>query len=190
MEVDPSASKSVKPLDLHGKLPADAKAPGKFITALAWNDKYGRNALVIGKARSKHGDQVTERLVADYMVWEGDSWTSQRKFREVVAKCEFDITLVPQTGKWSITDLDSNGVAEVTFAYHTGCRSDVSPITHKVLIFTSDGKGGTAKYALRGYTLIDKVGGTFKVDSAFKSAPSAFLAHAKKAWKLTVNERM
>ncbi len=190
MEHDPNATQSVTPVDLAGKAPPDAPVVGKLQAALAWTDKYGRGALVIGKTQHDKPERITAMLVANLLRWEGDAWTTERQFKERIADCAFDVTLKPFTGSWSITDLDKNGIAEVTFAYHTGCRSDVSPITHKVLMTTSDKAGATVKYALRGYTRVLGEGGNFKADPAFKQAPAAFLDHAAKVWAATVTEKM
>ena len=93
-------------------------------------------------------------------------------------------------GDWSVTDLDKNGVAEVTFAWRVGCRSDVSPVGHKVLMVGYDQSVEVAKYVLRGDTAINiggslEEGGEFRVDSAFKKAPPSYLEHAKMVWSKT-----
>jgi len=190
MEHDPNATAEVKRLDLKGKAPDGAKVTGKYSSAVTWTDKLGLQTLVLGIRETKRGDAVSTLLVADYQSREGDGWSSDRTFKEWVRACQFDTTLTPFTGSWSVTDLNKDGLAEITFAYHVGCRSDVSPVTQKVLMFTSDGKGGTTKYALRGDTRVTGVGGAFKVDPAFKGAPAGFLAHAQKVWKRLVDEKM
>jgi len=157
---------------------------------VGWTDKLGKHAIVFGRSESEKGEERTSVLVADLLTWEGDAWNSQRRFTERVDKCMFDTELYEMTGDWSVTDLDDNGVAEVTFAWRVGCRSDVSPVGHKVLLVGFDAGGEVAKYVLRGDTAVS-VGGTvdqggkFRTDASFEKAPAAFLEHAKSVWAKT-----
>jgi hypothetical protein len=121
-------------------------------------------------------------------------WTSQRQFRERAPDCLFATELYEILGEWSITDLDADGVGEATFAWRAGCRSDVSPVTHKVLLVEHEGLE-VKKFVLRGRSAISIAGtvdegGEFEADPAFESAPKAFLEHARKVWKQTSVEKM
>ena len=190
MEKDPNATELVTLVDHKGELPPDATTYGVFRDAIGWTDKYGKHAIVFGLSESEKGDETTTVLVADFISWEGDAWTSQRKFKERVDKCQFDTALYEMVGDWSVTDLDKNGIAEVTFAWRVGCRSDVSPVGHKVLIVGYDESVEVAKYVLRGDTAIKigggvEGGGKYRGDSAFKKAPPSYLEHAKMVWSKT-----
>lgn len=108
------------------------------------------------------------------------------KARDFVERCPFDATLDVDEGSIAVTDLDHDGVGEFSFLYSLGCRSDVSPLTVKLLMYE-----GAAKYALRGESRervseTEYVGGTFTVDPAFGKAPADFLERAKATW----NERV
>ena len=187
-ETNPNAVGKLELVDLKGKLPEGVEVEGKVSYLQGFKDKDGLNLFVVSKIDRKDGPM----MIAKAMSQNGDaSWDEDRVFKQQVKDCEFDVTLEHQKGDWMITDLDADGFAEVTFAYHTGCRSDVSPVVHKVLM-TSLGK----KYALRGDTAVAAdgknydAGGKFKVDDSFKSAPKGFQAHAEKVWGLTVKEKM
>lgn len=177
----------------------DAKElPGKIDGELAfgarWLDFFRQNMIAghIVKA-GKEGDAVTLMLTVRH--WridaeKGDgSWQLVRDYKELVEGCQFDPTLWAKRGDWSLSDLDSDGMAEFTMAWRSGCRSDVSPNTHKVLV-TEDDK----KYVLRGQSRLpapdDKETGKFKADAAFKGAPAAFLTHAEKVWEATVADNL
>ena len=184
MEVDPAATASVELVDFKGKAPDGFATEGDLQAVLGWTDKYGTNAVVIARKDVKD-DSL---LVVKHATQEGDgSWSETRTFKELVKNCEWDTTLASQVGEWSVTDLDKNGLGEATFAYSAGCRSDVSPVSHKVII-TENGN----KFVLRGSTKVDPGGGTmggeFAVDEAFASAPKGFEAHVKKVWRATVVE--
>lgn len=185
-EVDPNATDTVKRVKItKDELPEGYESKGKFINAIGWTDKFGRNAVFFFKKTGKGKAMLT----ASHMTWEGAAWTEVRTYKELVQKCEFDITLEHQIGKWSVTDIDKNGHGEATFAWHAGCRSDVSPVAHKVLLVTTENAKGT-KYVLRGQTRVEKVGGDYKMDPAFAKAPKGFLVHAKVVWKATAEEKM
>lgn len=194
-EADPNATKTVVPIDFKGAPPADMEVQGKFHSAFGWTDQYGRNAVVISITSSTAGDATTSMLIAEMVLWEGDAWTTQRSFKERIEKCQFDTELTPLIGDWSVTDLDKNGLGEATFAYRAGCRSDVSPVAHKVIMATHlrDGSG-VAKYILRGQTGVDAgagvEGGKFTPGKAIKGAPASFLAHVTAVWAKTSVESM
>lgn len=167
------------------RAPEAFPAKGAIQAVLKWQDKYGINALVFARTESKgKGEARSAMLTVTHALQEGDaSWKTVRVFKERVDDCPFDIELTPEVGAWSVTDLDKDGLGEATFAYSAGCRSDVSPVTHKVLQ-TEDGK----KYALRGQTRVEGEGGVFKADTSYKDEGKAFRAHAEMVWKETVGE--
>ena len=106
------------------------------------------------------------------------------KAKDFVQRCEFDLELEMLDDSIEVTDLDNDGVAEISFLYKLGCRSDVSPLEMKLLMYE-----GTTKYALRGESYervgeTEYAGGTFKPD--FKGAPPAFLEFAKTKWERLV----
>lgn len=108
------------------------------------------------------------------------------KAKDFVENCEFDLTLEPLQASFKVTDLDGDGVPEISFIYKLGCRSDVSPLTAKFLMYE-----GTTKYALRGQTQErvgenEFAGGDFKADPSFKQAPTSFLDFAKAQWNAFV----
>ena len=161
---------------------------GEVASVIGWTDKYGSNAVVFTLQDQKGtGDEGNGRLLQiKHALQEGDgSWTEVRSFKELVDDCPFDISLDVFTGDWSVTDLDKDALGEATFAYRAGCRSDVSPVGHKVLM-TENGK----KWALRGQSRIKEaggsIGGDFKPD--FKDGPTGGLEHAKMVWEKTVTE--
>lgn len=103
--------------------------------------------------------------------------------KDFIERCEFDLTLEVIEGSIKVTDLDDDGEAEVSFVYRSACRSDVSPLTAKLLMYE-----GSTKYALRGTTRervgeTEYAGGEFTVDPAFEQAPRPFIDFAKAQWQ-------
>lgn len=106
------------------------------------------------------------------------------KAKDFVQRCEFDLELSMLDDSIEVTDLDNDSIAEISFLYKLGCRSDVSPLEMKLLMYE-----GTKKYALRGESYervgeTEYAGGTFKPD--FTGAPPAFLEFAKAKWERLV----
>ncbi len=198
MEGTINASDTVKEIDHKGKLPKDGlwdndDLHGKFHSVKGWQDQYGEHMAVTSISRSEKGDEISSMVTVEIFNLEGDSWTSQRAFKGSVDKCQFDVEMTPKTGPWSITDLDNDGLGEFTFSWSLGCRSDVSPVTHKVILAAYQ-KGTVEKYVLRGTTGIkvagEVEGGDFIADKAFDTKPDIFLEHASKVWEKTSIEKM
>jgi hypothetical protein len=67
--------------------------------------------------------------------------------RDGVESCGHDVTAAFRPGSLGVTDLDHDGVGEVTFAYLLRCAGDVSAARLKLLVL-EDG----AKYIVRGFS--------------------------------------
>ena len=93
--------------------------------------------------------------------------------------CRFDLYAGFLPGTTTITDLDHDGTAEVTFLYTTSCRSDVSPATRKLIMHQ-----GATKYAVRGTTRLPRGygGGDMRIDPSFGRAPAALREFAVRRW--------
>jgi hypothetical protein len=98
--------------------------------------------------------------------------------KDFIEPCPFDLLFELAKDSIEVTDLDDDGVAEVSFAYLLACRSDVSPANAKLLLYE-----GQAKYALRGTARDMGGGGTFTVDPALVKGPPAFRAYAEAKWR-------
>ena len=85
----------------------------------------------------------------------------------------------------SITDLDSDGIAESTFLYKLSCRSDISPARLKLIMHK-----GAAKYAMRGTTKLPSGygGGEIAVDPAFDKASTNLRTFCINKWNQYVTE--
>ena len=151
-----------------------------------YRDAAGAHTVTFrfGKKAKKVGDDVERTLTMDVADVAGKKtvW----KAKDFVQACAFDATLEVDDASIAVTDLDGDGLAEFAFVYSLGCRSDVSPLTVKLLMYE-----GATKYALRGESRervgeTEWVGGTFTPDPAISGAPAAFLERAKATW----NERV
>lgn len=169
--------------DSSGKLPERVKASGTVIRTIAWSDANGDNLAVFSSTTTtktnKDISATTKSLFVDVFSGKNGKLKKVRNVREVVSSCTADITNDFFETSVSVTDLDQNGVAELTFGYRSACRNDVSPAAMKVLVLE-----GSKQYTLSGYTALpsDKPG-DHDFAPAFKGAPDKFLEHAGKVWK-------
>ena len=169
--------------DSSGQLPERVKASGTVIRTISWTDSNGDNVAVFSSTTTtktkKEVTLTTKSLFVDVFNGKNGKLKKVRNVREVVSNCDADVTNDLFDTSVGVTDLDQNGVGELTFGYRSACRSDMSPAAMKVLVLE-----GSKKYILRGQTSLpsDKAADdAFSAD--FKGAPGKFLEHAAKVWK-------
>jgi hypothetical protein len=175
-----------------GLLPAGVKkVSGTVERWVSWQDSNGDNVAVFSSDSKEKAKKDGERLLSKGLyvtVFSGKDGKLKRgrEVRELANACPFDLTNEVRETSVGVTDLDADGVGELTFAYVTGCRSDVSPLTMKLVVLE-----GADKNILRGTTRLNPgdgwVGGEFKPEFG-KKAPAAFLEHATKVWAKFVTE--
>jgi hypothetical protein len=172
----------VEPLEYDDKMFPGELPAGEPLGGFAFRDTAGDNFVAFSRdeTTAKNG-ALASVLHIKHVVKNGDDVKEVRAYREVIEACEFDIILDPKFGKWSVTDLDADGVGEANFAYTHACTSDVSPNGHKVFVTE-----GGEKYVLRGVTSIEFApgqieGGEFDADDM----PDEFREHADMVWQET-----
>lgn len=187
-------------------LPTEIRYKGKIVAGARWMDKEGENLLLLcetGPFKSRvppkskknpYGEWGMGAEVAGYhYVKVKGEYRLLWKLHDFVEICPFDLdaTFLPKS--LTITDLDNNGIAESTFLYKKGCRSDLSPVQLKLIMHE-----GKDKYALRGETVVPyiypeeklgKIGGQKTIDPAFGRAPKVFLDHALRQWNAFMEEK-
>lgn len=153
--------------------------------AKKWHDVSGENWLVLyetGPYIEKGQSNASAKLSAVLYQKTDSGFVTKWKMMDHINNCELDIVCSFYDDNLTITDLDSNGLAEITMVYALSCKGDVSPNEKKLLMYE-----GAQKYAIRGEELMllqkDTIGGTWKVDTAFNKAPKAFLSFAIERWQ-------
>lgn len=152
--------------------------------AKKWHDASGESWLVLYEtgAYIETGKTNTSAKLSAVLYQKTDSGFVQKwKMNDSISNCELDITCSFYDYHLSITDLDSNGIAEIILVYALSCKGDVSPHEKKLILYE-----GANKYAIRGQELMilqkDTIGGTMNIDPAFSKAPAVFLSFAKNYW--------
>ena len=202
-------------------IPSSIKFKGNLYEAWRWKDKSGDNILITStvapfddKQKNEYGEEgQTTELHAFQFVQKNNEWKLLWKMSDSEKACPFDITAEFLKNAITVTDLDSNGIAETTIQYKLACRSDVSPSIMKLIMHED-----TIKYSLRGMMWIkvaeyDKFNlkeedldlekqaksddeyesylrtvGRYQTEKEFSNAPLSFLNYAKKQWYKNVIE--
>ncbi|MEW5855348.1 MAG: M949_RS01915 family surface polysaccharide biosynthesis protein [Myxococcota bacterium] len=186
----PPPLRQLKPSDV----PRALKPNGTVQRVVGWTDQNGEN-LVIFSTRDTTGsdketgeDTRTRQLFVEHVVVGKGKPRQLRLVRDGVEACAMDLDARFIDAALGVTDLDGDGLGEVTFAYVTACRSDVSPLTLKLLMLENG-----EKYIIRGETRVDvgegeKLGGKQEVDASLQKGPPLFREHALKVWSAIVEQ--
>lgn len=174
-----------KASDLPPKLVPRGK---KVERVVSFSDKNGTNYVVFSSTASEKSlpdDDLPVRTVWLYVDhWAGKAPRALLPARDVI-ECYMGGMLAKFVDKaFTVTDLDGDGLAEITYGYQLACRSDVSTATYKLLL-AENGK----KHILRGNTKLARENlpesGTFKPEPDAKKWPKGFFEHAVEVWKAT-----
>lgn len=184
---------SVKQLD-PTKPPTGIKYEGKIKTAVCWTDSLGDNIVITTETgvyqnkKFKHeNDGSDAEIFAYHFLVRNDSAFQTWRVYDFISDCPVDMEASFIKNTFQVTDLDSNGVAEIWLMYKTVCHGDVSPYDMKIIMYQ-----GQEKFAMRGQNKVfggtdDKgnrhyIGGEYKFDKVFADGPKVFLEFAKKLW--------
>jgi len=148
--------------------------------AFQFDDKNGKNYFVATTLQNRSDEWESKGiLVQQYIEKANKELVLLRQITDYENRCEFDNDLQFLTESLTISDLDKNKYVEITFLYKVGCRSDVSPITLKLMVIENGNKA-----AIRGKTL--PRGFDFQkekvADSSFNKLPKPIKDQANKLW--------
>jgi len=185
------ASAQINVVHLHEKdIPKYMSYKGGLTDALQYTDKEGTHVVILAEEEvpdKDDKDNRTDNIYAFSYLKNGNSATLLWKMYDFAGPCDVDLEATYKD-KAYVTDLDKNGIAEVWLTYIEACKGDVSPSDMKVIMHE-----GAKKFAMRGTTRVKVnatgyVGGDYKFDEAFKTAPQSFRDYALQLWKKNVKE--
>lgn len=175
-----------------GSLPRTVRATGSLDAAWTYGDRNGLNYVLFSSQHGTGGPgpdgspSPNAWLYVDHWVVPATGKPRLvRTVRQQVEDCGMgQLTAQFHGDAFGVTDLDADGLAEITLAYEYGCRSDVRSNDLKLLVLENG-----AKYILRGTTRIEgHTGGDYDPDPAAARWPAKFLAHAKDVWDATADD--
>jgi hypothetical protein len=163
---------------------------GKVVAAWEVRDKKGLHVLFLtslsGPSRDQPGSNRIERTdlrVSFYSKARGQ-WVEEWHIKDGVDCPMLDHNAGFFPGHVTVTDLNHDGIAEVTVPYKMFCGGGVDSDIIKVIL-----RQGSEKYAVRGESLVrlrgqDSFGGSYKADASLtlpRNAP--YKKHLLKVWK-------
>lgn len=167
---------------------------GDIVTALTVQDKTGAHILVLSSARGPSRAQPSpgrvERIDLRASYYRkastngAGSWTEEWTIKDGVDCPGLDVSAAFFAKQVTVTDLNNDGVAEVTVPYKMFCGGGVDSDTVKIIL-----RQGAEKYALRGESLVripgqESFGGAYKADAALSLPRNApYQKHLLAIWK-------
>ena len=163
---------------------------GDFIYGYKWKDKMGLNELIFTTEDKfidwkdpdcKGCGEAYIYLKAYHFTGEEDGYSLVRMIQDGAAKgCSnppFGLENEFYENSISITDLNDNGYAEITFMYFMLCASGLTPVPTKLIMLENN-----EKYAIRGnsYIMEAKIGGEKNLDLG--NADKVLKDYASKTW--------
>lgn len=190
-----SLAAQLQPAPLPARLPAGLAFEGSLSGGCTWEDRNGRNFLLLTltEPRSDGAETLAISLYAYHYALRNDSLRLLRRIQDFERGCMFDLAVGHVENSLQLSDLDQDGLAEICFLYTLGCRSDISPAGLKLMLLENG-----EKYALRGLQRMRIYvkgevteqhawleGYAYEApaeDAAFAQAPPAFLTYARRQW--------
>jgi hypothetical protein len=163
---------------------------GQLVAAMHVQDTVGVHILVLssvsGPSHQRASSGRIERidLRASYYRRAGGAWTEEWNIKDGVDCPGLDSEAAFFAKHVTITDLNKDGIAEVTVPYKMFCGGGVDSDTIKLIM-----RQGKEKYALRGESLVrlpgqEDFGGTYKADAALAlPRNAAYQKHLVAVWK-------
>lgn len=130
------------------QVPDGVEVRGKQIAAYTWDDRQGKNLLVLAEQVSERDDDGTQSAfvyAAQYLI-DGNRPKRMWMLYDDVQHCEFDAALRFDMAATKVTDLTGDGITQATVGYSRTCTSDVSPNEFKLIMHV----GKSQKFRLRG----------------------------------------
>lgn len=162
---------------------------GTLVDARQVQDVMGRHVLVLTRTVGPSREQSGARegridLRATYYDEQPSGWQEAWTIKDFVDCPDLDMMGRFLLKGLSVTDLDRNGVAEVTVPYMTFCGGGVDPGVLKIIL-----RQGATKFALRGENEIPipgyaSDGGRYTPDKDLLLPGNAvFMRHLDKVWQ-------
>ncbi len=167
----------------------------------AWRDANGTNTFsvrintIASPQQNRASDESVNAIELEACHWvegQGERRLLRRLF-DYVQACPVDFKMTFVEESFTITDLDRDGITELSFLYLKTCRGDVSPATAKFMLLTN-GK----KYPIRGSAVMEYIpealredyggNGDYLLGEEFEQGGSAYKQFALEQWRRYARE--
>jgi hypothetical protein len=159
------------------------KLKGEISAKYRFKDKLGAHFLVLTREATKISDG-TDKIALQAIQYDSSNsaWTQEWVINDILSCKDLDLDAEFSVPLTSISDKDSNGIAETTVAYHLACLGGIDTKPTKSIM-----RQGQTKFAVRGESLVQiegtpPFGGSFTADPSLDAKP-ALKAHLVAIWK-------
>lgn len=169
-------------------LPASITYKGKPVKIMGWKDKSGDNLLLLTETgefasadSAEYEDNRDAELHVYHYVKTGADWNKVATVNDQISSCPVDIVTRFIPGALFITDLNGDGIAECTFAYHLTCTGGVDNKVMKLIMLEYKNK-----YVIRGTTSVnvgEEIPGTMKYEAGIPERFKIFMIAKWKAFE-------
>lgn len=156
-------------------LAKDIRIRGKLAKALAWSDKNGENlvtfALLWRDTMEDHDSLRNVYLTVEHLL-EGKKLLET--YQDKKESCDdYAMSARFEDEAFAVTDLDGDGIGEVTFAYTLKCTGNAIA-WQRSLVMLENGDS---------YVLRSRITSSYELDKAFREGPPAFRTNADVVWR-------
>ncbi|UVM20779.1 M949_RS01915 family surface polysaccharide biosynthesis protein [Pseudomonas wadenswilerensis] len=159
------------------------------VQSVHYRDHEGEGLLMLSRnddqVSDEETDQDVDRVVLSATLYErqgDDSFKARWKIENETTCAGLDLDVGFYTDVSGVSDLNNNGVAELTVASHAFCGGGIDP--HELHVELREGQ---ASYAINGQSLIaiegdEPYGGEREDSPSLKDAPQALRDHLNEVW--------
>ncbi len=151
LDLKNSASKfDVKVIE-YNQIPTYLDFRGVVVSVVKWNDDLGENILILSSSGTYYTDEESGNIKTEIYAYLFVKKANENQYMRFWRMYDFIDCGPVDTGIFyirnalTITDLNNNGIAEISFPYFLQCRGDISDDILKYMLYENN-----VKYALRG----------------------------------------
>ncbi|MBQ4822425.1 hypothetical protein [Aquimarina sp. MMG016] len=168
-----------KAIDNQNSLCDDRISKGSFNVLCK---KWQSNTIVLSKSTYSQGEKLFVEIFPG-----NNQYNNILIHTDSITNCPVDFFIEYLDNSFELTDLDNNGIEEITFVYQKACRGGIEPADLRLIkiegddIYTIYGKRILAMDAKQHD--FQKKRDNYTVSKKFAKAPQVFLNHSKKKWE-------
>ena len=178
------------------QIPGDIEYRGIIVEAMSWHDSTGSNILLLtatGEFVNHDPSKPDETQRAELYAYRYLKRKGEGSYKRVWKLFDYsncfgvDLNVSFYNRSLTITDIDKDGISEITMIYQMFCGGGVDPGLKRLIMYE-----GNDKYAIRGMSLlclelvdgtISQDGGEYKADKSL-IAKKNFYEFTKKRWDI------
>ena len=177
------------------EIPTEIAYVGDIVGAYKYVDNTGENIVitteteVMSSAEDEYGSaSYYKNIYAQRFLKTTLDWEEVWRLYDFTDECTNYPVAAFVKGSLSITDLNSDGTAEIWMMYVKSCGGDINPDAMFLRMYNNEEVytlTGEAKLKLADGASEQVVGGEYKLDDNFsdKNTPAVFVDFAKELWK-------